>query len=691
MDNRHVVQCPHMGTVFDTRDRFHILSTLLQTKTLRQFDERLQDELLPILGCSILGLYLYSETTAAFSPVSDIFRDPTSPAYPIAQLPAAGTIKEAAVRAGQAILANDLSNAPWTEAQAIDPLIYRRSSVLVAPVTIPAEPPIGAPAKTLAVIVAVAMEGPDAFTEEDRDFLEVLGQHIAPVLTAVLAAEERDTLVAINGQVVLGAITLDNLIHSIQPILRNVIHHDVTGLVRFVGEPHNRWFDIVACEGVAIDQDALRQFPFEHMAAAEILTTGKPLLLTGHNQERFAEHRYFESLGVFSAMLCPLLVRGKPYGFLAIGSKRRNAFSERDLALTEQIGFHLSHAITNLSAYDQIRQLKDQLEQENVYLREEMGASLDLKSLVGDSPALQKSLRAIEMVAPTDSTVLITGETGTGKELVAQAIHRLSPRQQKALITVNCAALPPTLIESELFGHEKGAFTSATARKLGRFELAHGGTIFLDEVGELPIDVQMKLLRVLEAQEFNRVGGTQTIRVDVRVLAATNVDLDQAIKRNSFRADLFYRLNVFPLRLPTLRERLQDIPLLARHFVQKYSQRHRKPVTRIHSAALKALSAYDWPGNVRELEHVIERAVIVSRTSTLTTEDLDGLGPTTPPATNPRTMAEAERAHILETLIRTHWVLAGKQGAAQELGMKRSTLQHRMKKLAIIRPAQANH
>ena len=691
MDNRHVVQCPHMGTVFDTRDRFHILSTLLQTKTLRQFDERLQDELLPILRCSILGLYLYSETTAAFSPVSDIFRDPTSPAYPIAQLPAAGTIKEAAVRAGQAILANDLSNTPWTEAQAIDPLIYRRSSVLVAPVTIPAEPPIGASAKTLAVIVAVAMEGPDAFTEEDRNFLEVLGQHIAPVLTAVLAAEERDTLVAINGQVVLGAITLDNLIHSIQPILRNVIHHDVTGLVRFVGEPHNRWFDIVACEGVAIDQDALRQFPFEHMAAAEILTTGKPLLLTGHNQERFAEHRYFESLGVFSAMLCPLLVRGKPYGFLAIGSKRRNAFSERDLALTEQIGFHLSHAITNLSAYDQIRQLKDQLEQENVYLREEMGASLDLKSLVGDSPALQKSLRAIEMVAPTDSTVLITGETGTGKELVAQAIHRLSPRQQKALITVNCAALPPTLIESELFGHEKGAFTSATARKLGRFELAHGGTIFLDEVGELPIDVQMKLLRVLEAQEFNRVGGTQTIRVDVRVLAATNVDLDQAIKRNSFRADLFYRLNVFPLRLPTLRERLQDIPLLARHFVQKYSQRHRKPVTRIHSAALKALSAYDWPGNVRELKHVIERAVIVSRTSTLTTEDLDGLGRTTPPATNPRTMAEAERAHILETLIRTHWVLAGKQGAAQELGMKRSTLQHRMKKLAIIRPAQANH
>lgn len=317
-----------------------------------------------------------------------------------------------------------------------------------------------------------------------------------------------------------------------------------------------------------------------------------------------------------------------------------------------------------------------------------MGASLDLKSLVGDSPALQKSLRAIEMVAPTDSTVLITGETGTGKEVVAQTIHRLSPRQHKALITVNCAALPPTLIESELFGHEKGAFTSATSRKLGRFELAHGGTIFLDEVGELPIDVQMKLLRMLEAQEFNRVGGTQTIRVDVRVLAATNVDLALAITRNTFRADLFYRLNVFLLRLPTLRERLQDIPLLARHFARKYSQRHRKRVTRIHSAALKALSAYDWPGNVRELEHVIERAVIVSRGSMLTIEELDGLGRTHASAPHPRTLAEADRAHILETLIRTNWVLAGKQGAAEQLGLKRSTLQHRMKKLAIIRPSE---
>ena len=675
-----------MGTAFDTRDWFPILSALLQTNTLRQFDDRLQRELSQRLGCSVIGLYLYSEMATAFSPVSESLRDPASPAYSIAQLPASGTIKEAAVLAGEAILTGDLSTSPWTEARAIAPHICHGTSVLVAPIRMPCESVTGTAAKTLGVIAAVAPGKPRAFSEEDRIWLDQLSRHIAPVLTAVLAAEERDTLVAINNQVVLGTLTLDNLIHSIQPILREVIHHDITGLVRFVGEPHNRWFDIVACEGVDIDQDALRQFPFEQMAAAEILATGKPLLLTGHNQGRFAEHRYFESLGVYSAMLCPLLVQGAPYGFLAIGSKRRNAFSERDLALTEQIGFHLSHALTNLSAYDQIRRLKDQLEQENVYLREEMGASLDLKSLVGDSPALQKSLRAIEMVAPTDSTVLITGETGTGKELVAQAIHRLSPRRQKTLITVNCAALPPTLIESELFGHEKGAFTSATTRKLGRFELAHGGTIFLDEVGELPIDVQMKLLRVLEAQEFNRVGGSHTIRVDVRVLAATNVDLEQAIKRGAFRADLFYRLNVFPLRLPTLRERREDIPLLARHFAKKYGLRHRKPVTRINSAALKALSAYDWPGNVRELEHLMERAVIVSRGSVLTIEELDGLGPSHERPSPPRTLAEAERAHIVEVLVRTNWVLAGKQGAAETLGMKRSTLQHRMKKLDISRP-----
>ena len=315
-----------------------------------------------------------------------------------------------------------------------------------------------------------------------------------------------------------------------------------------------------------------------------------------------------------------------------------------------------------------------------------MKASVDFKTLVGESPALQKTLKAIEKVAPTDSTVLITGETGTGKELVAQAIHRLSPRKDKPLITVNCAALPPTLIESELFGHEKGAFTSATARKIGRFELANGGTIFLDEIGELPIDLQAKFLRVLEAQELERVGGTQPIKLNVRVLAATNVNIEQAAKQGLFRSDLFYRLNVFPIRIPTLRDRREDIPMLARHFVKKFSERHRKSLTRIGSNTLKSLVSYDWPGNVRELEHLIERAVIVSQGPVLVIDDLDHTPKQSDGKEAPLTLADAERTHIVQVLSQTNWVLAGKQGAATRLGMKRSTLQHRMKKLGISRP-----
>ncbi len=530
----------------------------------------------------------------------------------------------------------------------------------------------------------MAIGKPGFFDEEDRDRFDQLGVQIAPVLEAVLAAEERDALMAINSRVVLGTITADQLLPTIQPILREVIHHDMSGLVRFTGPQEDLWFELLSCDGVTVDLEALRQFPFDHMAPAELLATGKPLLLTGHNQARFAEHRSFESIGVLSAMLCPLLVRGKPYGFLAIGSKRRNAFSERDLAVAAQISLHLSQALANLLAYEEIHRLKEQLEQENIYLREEREASLDLTTLIGDSPAFQKSLKAIEKVASTDSTVLITGETGTGKELVAQAIHRLSTRRDQSIITVNCAALLPTLIESELFGHERGAFTGATARKLGRFELAHGGTIFLDEIGELPLKLQGKLLRVLETQEFDRVGG-KTIRVEVRVVAATNAQLDQVVKQGAFRADLFYRLNVFPLRLPPLRERREDIPLLARHFAKKYSRRHRKSILRISATTMRMLCGYGWPGNVRELEHVIERAVILSQGPVLTTDDLDGLGREEDRGA-PRTMAEAERAHILAMLAQANWVVAGKEGAAAQLGMKRSTLQHRMKKLGIHRP-----
>jgi formate hydrogenlyase transcriptional activator len=675
-----------MGTTSSQIESLPIISALITCKGLHEFDRTLTRELRKALQGDLVGLYLYSDTAKAFAPVSDLLTNLDSPAYLIGQLPAEGTMKEAVVQRGHALLEHNLATSSWAEAIVLKTAPFHTASVLAAPLTL-APPTENLPPRTIAIMATIAISKTHAFTEEDRLFLESLGAQLGPVLHSVLASEELDALMAINRQVVVGTMTIDQLMPVLRDILHCVVRQDMTGLVRFVPSSQGPWFDIVYREGVEIDLAQLRQFPFERMAPAEMIATGKPILITGHNHARFPERSYIESVGILSCILCPLTVQETPYGFLAIGSKRRNAFSERDLAFAQQVGFHLSQAITNFTAYEEIRSLKEQLEQENVYLRDEMKSSVDFKALIGESPALQKTLKMIEQVAPTDSTVLITGETGTGKELVAQAIHHLSPRKEKPLITVNCAALPPTLIESELFGHEKGAFTNATARKFGRFELANGGTIFLDEIGELPLDLQAKFLRVLESQELQRVGGTQTIKLNVRALAATNIDVAQAVKKGLFRSDLFYRLNVFPVRIPPLRERRDDIPLLARHFVKKYSERLRKTITRISSGTLKALASYDWPGNVRELEHLIERAVIVSQGPVLTVEELDQHAHHDRENPTPRTLADAERTHIIETLKETNWVLAGKHGAAARLGMKRSTLQHRMKKLSIHRPS----
>jgi transcriptional regulator with GAF, ATPase, and Fis domain len=681
-----MLQCQHMGTPSPQLDSLRIVSSLIACKGLHDFELTLNQALVNSLGCDLVGFYLYSEAAHSFAPVSDLLTNPDSPAYLIGQLPAEGTIKEAVVQQGHAFLEHNLAGSSWAEAIVLKTAPFQTASVLAAALTVKAQTG-NQPPRTIAIMAAIAIEKTNAYTEDDRFFLEQLGVQLGPVLHNVLASEERDGLMAINSHVVVGTTTTDQLMPVVRDMLHRVVRQDMTGLVRFVRSPEGPWFDIVYRDGVEIDLAQLRQFPFERMAPAEMMATGKPLLITGHHHERFPERTYIESIGILSCILCPLIVRGIAYGFLAIGSRRRNAFSERDLAFAEQIGFHLSQAIANFTAYEEIRSLKEQLEQENVYLRDEMKPSVDFKALIGDSAALQKTLKTIEQVAPTDSTVLITGETGTGKELVAQAIHRLSPRKEKPFITVNCAALPPTLIESELFGHEKGAFTNATARKMGRFELANGGTIFLDEIGELPLDLQAKFLRVLESQELQRVGGIQTIKLNIRVLAATNVEVEQAVKKGLFRSDLFYRLNVFPVRIPPLRERREDIPVLARHFVKKYCERHRKTVTRIGRSTLKALSSYAWPGNVRELEHVIERAVIVSQGPILTIEELNQPAHPGQASSPPRTLADAERAHIIETLNQTNWILAGAHGAAARLGMKRSTLQHRMKKLSIHRPS----
>ena len=332
-----------------------------------------------------------------------------------------------------------------------------------------------------------------------------------------------------------------------------------------------------------------------------------------------------------------------------------------------------------------LEQEKARLEAQNVYLQEEIKGAHNFEELIGSSSTLKKVLKNVERVAPTDSTVLITGETGTGKELIARAIHNLSPRKNKPLVKVNCAAIPSGLIESELFGHEKGAFTGALTKKMGRFELADKGTIFLDEIGELPLDLQSKLLRVLQEGEFERVGGTQTFKVNVRVIAATNRDLEQQSKTGHYRPDLYYRLNVFPIHLPALREREGDIPLLAQYFVRKFVVNFGKKIDRIPERMMTALQHYQWPGNIRELEHVIERAVILSEGSEL--EPIEWLSPSNDKACAAKTLTleEMERQHIVDVLEQTNWRVSGEKGAAKILGLNPTTLEARMKKLGIER------
>src|SRR5262249_8696937 len=339
------------------------------------------------------------------------------------------------------------------------------------------------------------------------------------------------------------------------------------------------------------------------------------------------------------------------------------------------------------AALTEVAQLRDRLQAENIYLLEEVKQQQGFEEIVGRSPVLQRVLRQVEQVAPTDTTVLITGDTGTGKELIARAIHNLSARKQRPMVTVNCGAISAGLVESELFGHEKGAFTGAVSRKVGRFELASGGTIFLDEIGDLSLDLQVKLLRVLQEGEFQRVGGSATIKVDVRVIAATHKDLDAAVEDGRFRADLFYRLNVFPIRTPPLRERQEDIPALVRYFVMKYTAKTGKRIDTVPKSVLDSLGTYAWPGNVRELANVLERSVIVRRGHSLELGEWVAMPSESAAGSRDSSVGESSRERIIEALEKTGWRVSGPRGAAHLLGLKPTTLEARMKRLGITRPS----
>jgi formate hydrogenlyase transcriptional activator len=356
----------------------------------------------------------------------------------------------------------------------------------------------------------------------------------------------------------------------------------------------------------------------------------------------------------------------------------------------QQVARQVAVAVENALDFQELTALKDQLAREKAYLEEEVRGA-DFKGMVAVSAALREVLKKAQTVAPTDSTVLICGETGTGKELIARALHDLSLRRERTFVKLNCAAIPTGLLESELFGHEKGAFTGAISQRVGRFELAHKGTLFLDEVGDIPLELQPKLLRVLQEQEFERLGSTKTIKVEVRLVAATNRDLARMVAEGRFRTDLYYRLNVFPIVLPPLRDRTDGIPSLVRHFTQQFARRMGKRIDTIPAATMEALVRYPWPGNVRELQNVIERAVILSPGPSLQVPPGD-LQPAATQAEAPAsaavTLADAEREHILGALRETGGVLGGPEGAAARLGMKRSTLYKKMKNLGISRPEE---
>jgi formate hydrogenlyase transcriptional activator len=536
----------------------------------------------------------------------------------------------------------------------------------------------------------------------ELDFLQLVAKQVAGAINIALNFDrvhqaeqdmtrrfERERLMLEINNAVVSHLSLRDLLKAISLCLRPVIPHDAALLtLREPGNDHLRLH--------ALDLQMFGTVPFEEGVLISLhdtpeghaISSRQPVIVVPVvDLTRFSSPwvRHAVENGVKSGCAVPLITHDRTVGALSVVSTQENGFGEADAWLLSQCAKQIAIAVENALAYEEIANLKDKLNKEKLYLEGEIRSELNFEEIIGESPAVKQVLTQVGIVAPTDSTVLILGETGTGKELLARAIHDRSKRRDRTFVKLNCAAIPTGLLESELFGHERGAFTGAIATKVGRFELADGGTLFLDEVGDIPLELQSKLLRVLQEQEFERLGSTRTIKVNVRLLAATNRDLAAMVHDARFRADLYYRLNVFPIVSPSLRERSEDIPLLVRYFTRRFAQRMEKPIERIPSDAMDALCGYKWPGNIRELENLLERAVILSHGTDLSVP-LGELKITRGDVNQSvTTLHAAERDHILRALEKTNWVIAGPSGAATLLGMKRSTLQSRMVKLGISR------
>ena len=539
-------------------------------------------------------------------------------------------------------------------------------------------------------------------SESELEFMQRVSSEFAVSVESYLTRQqlihERDRLRALFEitNALVSKLSPAELFPAISEELGKVIAHDsagVTLLNRVTGQVE--LYALHFPNGASVKAGRTPCCP-DGLPLGEALATGKPVVVNEPDIHRFTSPLYQSILDKGFTAYCsiPLPTPNGIAGTLELGRIGGRPFTEEEVELGVQVARQIAVAVENSVAFGELDELKEKLANEKLYLEDEIRFDQNLGNMVGDSPAFQALLKSVQIVAPTDATVLILGETGTGKELIARAIHELSDRGKHNFVKVNCAAIPSGLLESELFGHEKGAFTSAVGQKIGRFELADHGTLFLDEIGEIPLELQSKLLRAIQEQEFERLGGNRTIKVDVRFVAATNRDLKRMMEENQFRSDLYYRLHVFPVHMPPLRERREDIPLLVRYFVHRYAQRMNRTINSIPTAVMDALTRYDWPGNIRELQNVLERSVILSPGAALhiTMPEMGGALAGLPrmPSADQRfpsgaQLQDQEREQILFALKEANGIVGGSKGAAARLGIRRTTLQSRMKKLNIGR------
>jgi len=552
-------------------------------------------------------------------------------------------------------------------------------------------------------VLCFARKSHGAFPRSEVDLLDLVADYVAlaiddclhfshseAVRTQLESERRKLKLILDLNSSVASNLEPREVLRSVSPSIRKTMHLD--GVALIVPDPTNRQLQLYALD-FPDGTDSLHQdmpIPFDKSFAGKVFRSGKPWIGDIEELSRSGfDNWVIPASNVETICILPLIRRNSNLGVLGLVRLQKNAFTPPDVEFLSQIAGQVAIAIDNAFAYRRITELSDQLKQEKLYLEDEIRSELNFEEIVGNSAALSQVLRQVEAVAPTNSTVLIQGETGSGKELIARAVHNLSRRRNHSFVKLNCAAIPTGLLESELFGHEKGAFTGAIAQRIGRFELASQGTIFLDEISEIPVDLQPKLLRVLQEREYERLGSSRTLRTEARLIAATNRHLSTMVEEHQFRSDLFYRLNVFPIFVPPLRERKEDIPFLVRHFAQYFARNMTKEIDTISAETMNALSNYSWPGNIRELQNVIERAVILTKGPVLKVSlaDLKSKSPDANGHSNgAATLEEVERRHILSVLEQTNWVFAGPNGAAAKLGMKRPTLQFRMQKLGITRP-----